>query len=89
MARVNITVPDELLDRARAAGLNVSRIAAAALADELDRRGKVAALDRYLRELETELGPIPATEQLAAQTWADEVLGREDQSTTGRTARTA
>jgi post-segregation antitoxin (ccd killing protein) len=30
MARVNITVPDDLLIRARAAGLSTSRLAAAA-----------------------------------------------------------
>jgi post-segregation antitoxin (ccd killing protein) len=30
MARVNITVPDLLMEQARAAGLNVSRLAAAA-----------------------------------------------------------
>lgn len=37
MARVNITVPDDLLGRAKAAGLNVSRLAAGALAAELER----------------------------------------------------
>jgi len=71
MARVNITVPDELLDRAREAGLNVSRLAAAALAEELDRRAKLAELDTYLAELEAELGPITAAEQAAAREWAD------------------
>jgi post-segregation antitoxin (ccd killing protein) len=38
MARVNITVPDDLLGRAKVAGLNVSRLASAALAAELERR---------------------------------------------------
>ena len=74
MARVNITVPDEVASRARAAGLNVSRIATAALADELDRLDKTAALDAYLAELEAELGP-PSKEELAeAAAWADRVL---------------
>ena len=58
MTRVNITVPHDLLIRARAAGLNVSRVASAALADELDRLAKIAALDAYLSELDTELGPV-------------------------------
>jgi hypothetical protein len=75
MARVNITIPDDLLHQARAAGLNVSRVSALALAEELDRCAKIAALDRYLRELDAELGPIPEDEQLAAQEWADRVLG--------------
>jgi len=75
MARANITLPDDLLDRARAAGLNVSRVAASALLDELDRRDKIAALDSYLRELEVALGPIPSDELQAAQLWADRALG--------------
>lgn len=75
MARANITVPDELLDRARAAGLNVSRIAASALLEELDRREKVAALDSYLQELDAALGPVPRDEQHTAREWADRMLG--------------
>lgn len=59
MAKVNITVPDDLLSQAKAAGLNVSRLAAAALAEELERRAKVAELDAYLADLDTEFGPIP------------------------------
>jgi post-segregation antitoxin CcdA len=74
MARVNITVPDELLDRARAAGLNVSRLATGALAEELDRRAKIGELDAYLAELDAELGPVPQQELRAAQDWADSVL---------------
>jgi post-segregation antitoxin (ccd killing protein) len=55
MARVNITVPDELLDRARAADLNISRVTAAAVAEELDRLTKIYELDRYLAELDVVL----------------------------------
>jgi post-segregation antitoxin (ccd killing protein) len=73
MSRVNITVPDELLQRARAAGLNVSRLATAALADELDRRTRVAELDSYLRQLDIDLGPIPDDERRAAREWADQL----------------
>jgi hypothetical protein len=68
MARVNITLPDDLLNRARAAGLNVSRLAAAALAEELDRRVKLSELDAYLADLENQLGPR------AAREWADAAL---------------
>ena len=71
MARVNITVPDELYHQARSAGLNVSQLAQQAVAAELDRRAKVAALDLYLAELEDELGPTTAGEQAEAKTWAD------------------
>lgn len=71
MARVNITVPDGVLEQARAAGLNVSRIAAIALSEELDRLAKIAALDSYLAELETELGPVSDADRHEATAWAD------------------
>jgi post-segregation antitoxin (ccd killing protein) len=74
MSRVNITVPDHVAIEARAAGLNVSRIATAALIEELDRRAKTRALDVYLSQLDTELGPISADEQTSAAAWADRVL---------------
>jgi post-segregation antitoxin (ccd killing protein) len=74
MARVNITVPDELLLRAREADLNVSRIASAALADELDRLAKISELDEYLASLDDELGPPSDEELAAARAWVDEVL---------------
>lgn len=77
MARVNITLPDELYRQARAVGLNVSRLAAAAVAEELDRRAKAVELDRYLHDLEAELGPVPEAEQRAADAWAESVLRPE------------
>lgn len=90
MARVNITVPDELLGQAKAAGLNVSRLAADALAEELDRRAKLAELDAYLAELDAELGPITAEEQAAARKWADRVLPAAKPATdTARRSRSA
>lgn len=89
MGRVNITVPDEILDRAKTAGLNVSQLATAALDEELDRRAKVVELDRYLRELDAELGPIPAEEERVARQWADAAFGGVSESTPGRSARSA
>ena len=74
MSRVNITVPDNVAAEARAAGLNVSRLATAALLEELDRRAKTEALDKHLAQLERELGPIPADQQAEAAAWADRVL---------------
>lgn len=75
MARVNVTIPDDVLERARSAGLNVSRVSASALSDELDRRSRVAALDRYLRELNAELGPVSSDEREDAREWANRGLG--------------
>lgn len=63
-----------LLEQAKAAGLNVSRLAAAALAEELERRAKLAELDAYLAELDAALGPISPRELVAAREWADRVL---------------
>lgn len=74
MARVNITVPDDVVAQARAAGLNVSRLATAALIEELDRRNKIDALDAYLAELDHALGPIPPDERAAAATWVDRFI---------------
>jgi len=81
MARVNITVPDELLAQARAAHLNVSRLATAALADELDRMARTTALDAYLAELDAELGPVPEQELAEARAWIGDSLGQRGQST--------
>ena len=75
MARVNITIPDELLAQAREAGLNVSKLAAAALAEELDRRSKIRALEEYLAELDAELGPMTPEEEAAGKAWAERVFG--------------
>jgi hypothetical protein len=75
MSRVNITLPDDVCDRARAAGLNSSRLAREAITDELDRRAKANALDSHLSQLEAELGPVSEGECKAAEEWADRVLG--------------
>lgn len=45
MARLNVYVPDELAERARAHGLNVSALAQAAIAAELERTSMSAWLD--------------------------------------------
>jgi Post-segregation antitoxin CcdA len=74
MTRVNITVPDEVAKLARAAGLNISRVATEALVAEIERRAKVRALDDYLDRLEGELGPISSEEQAEASRWADRIL---------------
>jgi post-segregation antitoxin (ccd killing protein) len=74
MARVNITIPDELYEQAKRAGLNVSQAAQQAVAAELARLAKIAELDGYLAELDAELGPISAAERANAVAWADKAL---------------
>ncbi len=75
MARVNITMPDELFSQAKQAGLNVSQLAQQAVASELARLAKIAALDSYLGELESEHGPTSDSERADAKAWADQVFG--------------
>jgi len=75
MARVNITIPDDLYRQARAVGLNVSQLAQQALRAELDRLAKIAELDAYLAALEGELGPTSESERSEAAKWVDRVLG--------------
>lgn len=77
MARINITMPDELHAAAKQAGLNVSRLAQRAVAEELDRRARIAELDAYLAELDATLGPIGEADRAQAQAWADRVLGSD------------
>ena len=75
MARVNITMPDELHVQAKRAGLNISQLAQQAVAGELARLAKVAELDAYLAELDAELGPTSDRDRAEAKAWADKVLG--------------
>lgn len=76
MARVNVSIPDQLLVEAKAAGLNISKLARDAIVQELDRRDKIGALDAYLAELEEEHGPVTPQERAGAESWANEVFGR-------------
>jgi len=69
MARVNVSIPDDVIERAREAGLNVSRVASSALEEALERHLKVAMVDQYLAELDDELGPITPEERAEADAW--------------------
>ena len=71
MARRNISLPDDLDEQARSARLNVSALAQRAVADELDRRERMAALDAWLDELDAAHGPPSAKAKAKAQAWID------------------
>lgn len=71
MARVNITVPDDVLTQAKGAGLQISRLATAALQAELERRTKVRELEAYLDELRAAQGPVSPEDERAAEAWVD------------------
>jgi hypothetical protein len=80
MARVNISLPDGIHRMAKEADLNISKLARDAILQELDRLAKIAAFDKYVAELEAELGP-PTDEQLAeAKEWAEKVFGPAEAS---------
>jgi post-segregation antitoxin (ccd killing protein) len=73
MARVNVYLPDELAAAVKAADINVSAIAQAALADELAIRDT----NRWLDELKSlPRIEVPHEEVLAAVHAARDELGR-------------
>ncbi len=71
MARVNVSIPDDVIERAREAGLNVSRLATSALEEALEKQVKIELAKQYLAELEAELGPIPQEDLDRAAAWLD------------------
>ncbi|HEX6197337.1 MAG TPA: type II toxin-antitoxin system CcdA family antitoxin [Jiangellaceae bacterium] len=77
MARVNISLPDEIYRRAKEAGLNVSQLARRAITQELSDRAKIAGAYAYLAEMEREHGPLTADEIADARAWADDVYGTQ------------
>jgi len=79
MARVNISLPDELHRRAKEAGLNISKLTRDAIIQELERLAKTAALDEYLAELEAELGPISPEDQARADAQLRRMMGAGDE----------
>jgi hypothetical protein len=93
MARANVYLPDDLHERARAAGLNVSELTQRAIEQELERRERLAAMDAFLDELMQETGPATDAERAKAEEWAKAVANaaagaaRGDKSGIRRQAR--
>lgn len=79
MPRVNIWLPDELHRAAKDLELPVSELAQKAVSAEIERRRKVEALDAYLAELDSELGPASVDQRADADAWAARVTGRAKQ----------
>lgn len=88
MARRNISLPDNLDEQARRAQLNVSALAQRAVADELDRQRRMAALDAWLDELDAAHGAPSAKAKARAQAWLDAAAGVQPRRRPAR-ARTA
>lgn len=79
MARMNISLPDDLVRRAKEAGLNVSKLTRDAIIDELERLAKIAELEKYLAEMEAEHGPISDEDQARADAWVERMLNPSDE----------
>jgi len=75
MPRVNIWLPEDLHREAKELRLPLSELAQRAIAAELDRYRKAAALDAYLAELDDELGPATADQVAEAKAWVDKLTG--------------
>lgn len=71
MARRNISLPDDLDERAREAALNVSALAQRAVAYELDRRRRMTALVAWLDELDAIHGAPSEDAVAGARAWFD------------------
>ena len=67
MPRVNIWLPEDLHRAAKDLRLPLSELAQRAIAAEVERRRKAAALDAYLAELDQELGPATADQIAEAE----------------------
>lgn len=72
MARLNVYVPDELADRARAHGLNVSALTQAAILAEVER----ASVSKWLDSLPPVSRVVTHDAVLAAIDAAREEFGR-------------
>lgn len=70
-ARRNISLPDGLDEQARSAGRNVSALAQRPVAEELDRRQRMAAFEAWLDTLDAAHGPPSAQANAKAQAWLD------------------
>jgi hypothetical protein len=90
MARVNVYLPDRLHEQAKRAGLNVSELSQAAIEEELARRKRLRALERYASDLEERFGPASADEVAAAEEWVNDVLrtAKRARSSSPRRTRT-
>ena len=80
MARVNVYITDELHQRAKRARLNVSALCQKAVLDELIRRERMRALERFNEELADVQGAATAREIAEADAWADEVVQAADKA---------
>jgi hypothetical protein len=73
MGRLQVYLPDELQGELRARGLSASKLLQDALHREIRQAELDKAVDRYLKRLDTELGPATEAEKAEAEEWAERV----------------
>jgi post-segregation antitoxin (ccd killing protein) len=74
--KITVTVDEGLVEAVQAIGTeSVSAVVNAALAAELDRRGRAAALARLLQDWEERYGPVDDASAAAATAAFDDVDG--------------
>lgn len=74
--KITVTVDEALVDAVQRLGAeSVSSVVNVALAHEVDRRARAAALARFLAEWDASLGPVPAEATAAARAAFDDLDG--------------
>lgn len=74
MPRVNVYLPESLYARAKRARLNLSELCQHAIDNELLRRERRRALDRFAKELQERFGPATPGEIADADAWVEQVM---------------
>src|SRR5207244_13433904 len=75
MPRLNIWLPEALHREAKDLHLPLSELAQRAIAAEVERHRKAAALDAYLAELDNELGLATSDQISEAEAWVGKLTG--------------
>jgi hypothetical protein len=73
--KITVTVDESLVEAAKLGPDSLSAVVNSALAAEIERRARAAALGRQLAEWEAELGPVDPRAQDAARQAFDDLDG--------------
>lgn len=87
MPRINVYLPEGLYAKAKRAKLNLSEVCQNAIDDELRRRVRQRALERFADELEERFGPATPDEIADAEAWVEEVMTAATNATANRKPR--
>jgi hypothetical protein len=81
MAQLRVYLPDDLYEQVKARGLPASELLQKAVRAELRRLDLLAEADRYLAELEAEVGPPTARERSSTASVAARIATRPTRET--------